>query len=134
MSIIIRVKSELLSLLRSVPSGRVTTTEALGYRIGVSPPLVQSLLAHLTEEERDYVPWHRVVAKGGAIGRGPNRDRQFALLIREGVHVSPAGIIHDLTRYLAGDPYSSTPEPADSAGPEKETAGQLSRSRGMKHY
>ena len=39
-----------------------------------------------------------MVAKGGAIGRGPHRDAQFARLVREGVPVSPAGIVQDMAR------------------------------------
>ena len=72
----------------------------LALKLGVPPPLVATMLSQLTEDEREIVPWHRVVAKGGAIGRGPHRERQFARLIQEGIVVSPAGIVQDLARVM----------------------------------
>ena len=89
------VKSDLLKLLRTIPLGRVASPECLAGELGVSAPLVITMLAQLNEDERELVPWHRVVAKSGAIGRGPHRDQQFARLVREGVMVSPAGIVQD---------------------------------------
>ena len=77
-------RADLLTLVRAVPIGRVTTFDVLAQKIGEPLALVQSLIAHLSEDEREFVPWHRVVAKGGAIGRGPHRDQQFARLVREG--------------------------------------------------
>lgn len=92
------VKLSLLQALKAVPPGRVTTFEALGTSLGAAPRLIVSLLDGLSEDERQIVPWHRVVAKGGAIGRGPHREAQFARLVREGVMMSPAGIVQDLAR------------------------------------
>lgn len=88
----------LLDLVRQVPVGRVVTIDQLARHFDLLSPLVTTLLAQLTEDERQSVPWHRVVAKGGAIGRGPHRDRQFAALLREGVLVSPAGVVQDMAR------------------------------------
>ena len=62
-----RPKAELLSLLRKVPVGYVTTAEGLAAEIAVAAPLVVTILAQLSEDERDFTPWHRVVAKGGGI-------------------------------------------------------------------
>lgn len=81
-----------------MPVGRVTTYDALAGALESTPVLVQSTLARLTDDERDTHPWHRAVAKGGAIGRGPLRETQFARLVREGVAVSPAGIVQDMDR------------------------------------
>src|SRR5262245_49706948 len=97
---VVRPKADLLALLRKVPLGYVTTAEGLAAEIGVPAPLVVTMLAQLDEDERDLVPWHRVVARGGGIGRGPHRDQQFARLVREGVTVSPAGIVQDLARHM----------------------------------
>lgn len=124
-------KADLLTLVRNIPTGRVATYDALAEKLGEPPALIQSRLAHLSEDEREIVPWHRVVAKGGAIGRGAHRDQQFARLVREGVTVLPAGIVHDMPRFrVNADTLSSDriapPEPLP------EPTGPLSRSRGMK--
>ena len=120
-------RAELLTLIRKIPAGRVTTDETLADKIGVPPPLVGTLLGHLSGEERDLVPWHRIVAKGGAIGRGPHRDQQFARLIREGILVSPAGAVQDLARVMM---VSFDEPPVRPEGPAKPGG----RSRGMKSH
>ena len=126
-------KSKLLANLRKVSAGRVVTYEALGQALSISPRHVETLLGNLSEDEREMVPWHRAVAKGGAIGRGPNRDQQFAKLVREGVAVSPAGIVQDMARVTIKDlsalPPSVTKRPDAAPSP---APASLSRSRGMK--
>ena len=97
---VLPAKAELLKLLRDIPVGRVASPELLASELQVPSPLVMTLMAQLSEDERDIAPWHRVVARGGAIGRGLHRDEQFARLVREGVLVSPAGIVQDLARHM----------------------------------
>jgi methylated-DNA-protein-cysteine methyltransferase related protein len=125
-----RSKADLLALLRKIPLRYVTTAESLATEIGVPAPLVVTMLAQLNEDERDLAPWHRVVAKGGAIGWGPRRDQHFARLVREGVTVSPAGIVQDLERHMlvALDDASLT-KAADTPPQAPKPGG---RSRGMK--
>lgn len=129
-----QAKPKLLTLLRRVPSGRVTTPDILADEIGIPPPVVHAMLTRLTEEERDLVPWHRVIAKGGAIGRGPHRDQQFARLVREGLPVSPAGIVQDLARVLTTT--FDTPPLDRQQLPDvpPEPPKPQSRSRGMKSH
>ncbi len=126
----------LLSLLRKIPLGFVTSPESLAAEIGVPAPRRVAMLTRLTEDERDLVSWHRVVARGGGIGRGPHRDQQFARLVREGVTVSPAGIVQDLARHMLTslDDVSLTKAaqyatPADALPQAAKPGG---RSRGMK--
>ena len=124
-------RADLLTLVRAVPTGRVTTFDALAEKLGEPPALVQARLARLSEDEREIVPWHRVVAKGGAIGRGPHRDQQFARLVREGVQVLPAGIVHDMPRFLVNfDALSQDGRKQPETPPQ--TSQPPSRSRGMK--
>jgi methylated-DNA-protein-cysteine methyltransferase-like protein len=123
-----------MQLLQRVPSGRVTTVEALAENLGEPAALVRSRLSQLTEDERDLVPWHRVVAKGGAIGRGPHRDQQFARLAREGVLVSPAGIVHDLPRFAVTTFSGALENNAAASGKPTVAPAMLSRSRGMKSH
>ncbi|MET0639632.1 MAG: MGMT family protein [Hyphomicrobium sp.] len=124
----IHPKAELLALVRKIPLGRVASVEAIAEAVGAPVAVVQTLLSQLDEDDRDVVPWHRVVKKGGAIGRGPHRDQQFARLVREGVAVSPAGIVQDLARQMLFA--------LDDASLEQETAVEKpqasGRSRGMK--
>jgi methylated-DNA-protein-cysteine methyltransferase-like protein len=93
-----RVKSELLAALAEIPRGRVATVDLIADRLAVPAAFVAKLMATLTEDERETVPWHRVVAKGGAIGWGAQREAQFARLLREGIPVAPAGIVQDMAR------------------------------------
>jgi methylated-DNA-protein-cysteine methyltransferase related protein len=126
----LRSKVDLLALLRKIPPGYVTTAESIAAEIGAPAPLVVTMLAQLDEDERDLVPWHRVVAKGGAIGWGPRRDQHFASLVREGVTVSPAGIVQDLDRHmLTSLDDTSLTKAADALPQAPKPAG---RSRGMK--
>lgn len=131
-----RIKGDVLTLVRAIPKGRVATFDAIGKHLDVMPRHVAYILTKLTEPEREIVPWHRIVAKGGAIGCGSQRDQQFALLVREGVVVSPAGIVQDLARFavaefpppVAGVPANGVTE-LQVAAP---VANPGSRSRGMK--
>ena len=128
-----RIKPELLTLLRNVPVGSVVTVDCLAVCLKVIPTVVATLLANLTIEERAVAPWHRVIAKGGAIGRGPHRDEQFARLVREGVPVAPAGIVQDMARVAVTD------IDPDAAARTKRfntalPAAPPSRSRGMKDH
>jgi methylated-DNA-protein-cysteine methyltransferase-like protein len=125
-------RSELLVLVRSIARGRVTTAEILANETGIPPPVVAVMLQRLSDDEREIVPWHRVVGKGGAIGRGPHRDQQFALLVREGVPVSPAGIVQDMPRFVVKsfDASAAAREAPDNATAQTPRPG--GRSRGMK--
>ena len=127
-----RSKAELLELVRKIPIGRVTTAESLAREIGIAAPLAVIMLSQLTEDERDLVPWHRVVQKGGGIGRGPHRDQQFARLVREGVTVSPAGIVQDLARHLLLQLDEATIKSAARVEPPPPEGRPAGRSRGMK--
>ena len=124
----IHPKAELLALVRKIPLGRVASVEAIAEAVGAPVAVVQTVLSQLDEDDRDVVPWHRVVAKGGAIGRGPHRDQQFARLVREGVTVSPAGIVQDLARQMLSALDDASLE--QEAAVERPEAG--GRSRGMK--
>ena len=116
-------------MIAVVPAGRVVGMDVLAQRLAVLPTVVATLISGLTEEERDRVPWHRVVAKGGAIGRGPHRDTHFACLVREGVPVSPAGIVQDMERVAVTELVASSRSERTDAAPAPPP---LSRSRGVK--
>lgn len=121
-------RRRLLEVLRNVPAGRVMTFETLAGHLSVSQAEVTSHLSRLSEDERQAVPWHRIVASGGAIGRGPWRERQFALLIREGTPVSPAGVVQDMASRTVTNLDAPSAKPI-AASPSEAPP---SRSRGMK--
>lgn len=120
-------RRRLLDALKTIPAGCVVTLDTLAGHLAISKAEVATLVSNLTEDERQSAPWHRIVAKGGAIGRGPWRERQFELLAREGVLLSPAGIVQDLPARAVVD-LSDPPRPP---APQAHSA-PLNRSRGMK--
>ncbi len=122
-----QIKQTILAQVSRIPAGRVATFAAIGRELKISPRLVATTLATLTAGERATVPWHRVVADGGAIGRHKFRDAQIERLVAEGIAVSPAGIVDGFAERLmsaAGSHATVAAQPAPSP------AG--SRSRGMK--
>jgi methylated-DNA-protein-cysteine methyltransferase-like protein len=127
-------RAELLMLVRKIPLGRLASADALAANLDVPPPLVLTILSQLTDDERDLVPWHRVVARGGAIGRGPHRDQQFARLMREGVMVSPAGIVQDLPHVMTFTFDGPTVGNQGCADTLPQPAKPGGRSRGMKSH
>lgn len=122
-----RLKAEILKVLMRVPAGRVVTHATLGDRWNVPPRYIAQVIAALSDKERQGVPWHRVVAPGGAIGRHALRDEQIARLEAEGVPVAPVGIVHELGERAIQDLDNPGPALAPRAG-----SGAPGRSRGMK--
>ncbi|MGQ0457550.1 MAG: MGMT family protein [Hyphomicrobium sp.] len=136
-----KLKRDLIALARAIPQGRVATHDDLAAHLKIPQPLLMTLLSNLTDDERDMAPWRRVVAKGGAIGRGPHRDAHFAELVREGVAVSPAGIVQDMARVriaaaALADMASGAKHREAGLAPDgpaaAASAAPASRSRGMK--
>lgn len=126
-----RMRAEMLTLVRAIPLGSVATVDLIATALGVIPTVVTTVLGGLSEDERQMLAWYRVVAKGGAIGRGPHRDEQFAKLVREGVPVSPAGIVQDMGRVAVTTLDPMAPQVSRGAAAPVQPA-PLSRSRGMK--
>lgn len=121
----------LMAALSRVPSGRVTTYAALAAHVKIPERLVETMLAQLTGDEREQLPWYRAVANGGAIGWGSRRDAKFGRLVREGISVSPAGIVQDMARVALLDLSEGALAAAarEASAPPKPVG---SRSRGMK--
>ena len=118
--------SRYLALIERVPHGRVVGHSLLAHELDIAVRHVMALVLQLEPAERDRVPWHRVVADGGAIGRHPHRDAQIAKLREEGVLVAPVGIVQG----LAERRISSFEDVV--ALPASDTPTRPSRSRGMK--
>ena len=89
---VVRFKPRVLAVVAAIPEGRVTTYGIIGRHLHVTARQVAFVLARLTDEESERLPWFRVVAakgvvsstKLGAVGR-----RQIQRLRAEGVSVTP---------------------------------------------
>lgn len=130
-----RLMVDLLAAVAAIPPGRVASVDLIAESIGVPPTVIARLLAGLTDDERQNVPWHRVVAKGGAIGFGPHREAQFARLVREGVPVSPAAIVQDMAHVaVTGIAVRNPGAPNDPGAPAAQppSAAASSPWRGMR--
>lgn len=125
------IKTGLVKLMGSVPPGRVTTFDCLAAELGASPRVIMGLIDTLSEDERQFLPWHRIVAKGGALRRHAHRDAQFASLIAEGIAVSAAGIVQDMARVTVMT-FDGEPAGRERAAASLAPPATGSRSRGMK--
>ena len=123
-----RIKDGVLAAAAKVPLGRVVTHGLIARDLKVAPRHVAYILATLDDAERATVPWHRVVAEGGAIGRHKRRDDQMARLISEGVPVAPAGMVEDMAVRAITD----LAVPIAAIVPAQQSDGARGRSRGMK--
>jgi methylated-DNA-protein-cysteine methyltransferase-like protein len=90
------------AVVASVPPGRVTTygdvAQALGSR-RVARQVGYALAA--LPDDRDDVPWHRVVNARGRLSlrhHGATSDGQLLLLKAEGIDIDPEGRIVDFAR------------------------------------
>ena len=91
-----RIRAEVLAVIWRIPAGRVATHKQIGAHLKIMPRHVATLLATLDAAECESVPWWRVVADGGAIGRHQRRDDQMQRLRADGIIVAPVGIVQDL--------------------------------------
>ena len=82
------IKRDVLKIVAAIPKGNVVTHAAIGEFMTVMPRHVAYILSRLEDEELERVPWHRVVGKGGKLGkerRAPSGETQRELLEAEGV-------------------------------------------------
>jgi methylated-DNA-protein-cysteine methyltransferase related protein len=117
---------DLGQLVGRIPVGRLITFGALSARFKTSPRHISTALYALADDAEGALPWHRVVADGGAVGRHPRREEQIRRLQADGVAVSQGGFVQDFARFVILD--IAGPMPAPIAVP----ATPFSRSRGMK--
>jgi methylated-DNA-protein-cysteine methyltransferase related protein len=124
----VRIKADVLALVGRIPQGRVATHKQIGMHLNVMPRHVAYILATLDDQDRNRVPWWRVVADGGAVGRHLRRDEQMSRLRADTVVLSPVGIVQDLNERWIAD------MDALVAGrvPPIIAAERPSRSRGMR--
>ncbi len=99
-----RMNADVLAVVRSIPAGRLTTVEAISTFLGVPVRHVTFLLARRFDADRESVPWHRVLAHRGALGRvlyNAAGRSQADLLADDGVTVGDRGRVAEFNaRYF----------------------------------
>lgn len=97
-----RIRRDVLAITAAIPAGRVVTHAAIGAHLDVVPRHVAYILAMLTAEEKDALPWHRVVGADGAVRTPrPGATSQASLLLADGVSLGPDGRVSDLALRVA---------------------------------
>ena len=83
-----RFTRRVLSVLRRVPVGRVTTYGAVA-RLAGKPRAARAVGNIMRDAKQPGLPYHRVIAAGGRLGGyGGNTALKRALLVAEGLVVS----------------------------------------------
>ncbi len=93
-----RLKSRVWAVVTAIPEGRVTTYGAIGKHLRVTARQVAFILARLTAEESEQLPWFRVVAALGivsSIKRAAVGRKQMERLRAEGVVITRGNKIED---------------------------------------
>jgi methylated-DNA-protein-cysteine methyltransferase-like protein len=93
-----RFKSRVLAVVAAIPEGRVTTYGTIARHLRLTPRQVAFILARLTVEESQRLPWFRVVAAKGVISStklGSVGRKQIERLRAEGIAVTPRNKVRD---------------------------------------
>src|SRR5262249_9227657 len=89
-----RLKSRVLAIVVAIPEGRVTTYGAIGKYLHTAGRQVGFVLANLTVEESDRLPWFRVVAANGIV----STSKVVAAAAHSGI---PCASVYHAARYRA---------------------------------
>lgn len=95
---IARLKSRVLAVVAAIPEGHVTTYGTIARYLKVTARQVAFVLARLTPQESEGLPWYRVVAAEGVVSstkRGAVGKRQIERLRAEGVLVTMSNKVVD---------------------------------------
>jgi methylated-DNA-protein-cysteine methyltransferase-like protein len=89
-----KIRSDVLGAAASVPPGRVTTYALIGDHLEVMARHVSYILATLTDEEQERIPWHRVTGVGGKISTtNASRHRVQVQRLKAEGHAIRAGAV-----------------------------------------
>ena len=94
----VRFRAQTLAVIAAIPEGRVTTYGTIGRHLHATPRQVARILATLTAEESERLPWFRVVAANGVVSStklGAVGRRQIERLRAEGIAVTPPNKVED---------------------------------------
>ena len=92
----VRIKYDILQIVRAIPKGQVTTYKAISAHLDVMSRHVAYILTMLSDEEKLALPWYRVVGDKGKLG-SPKKDGfgrfQADLLVNEGIEISRGKVV-----------------------------------------
>jgi methylated-DNA-protein-cysteine methyltransferase-like protein len=94
----LHIKKKVVAVVAAIPEGRVTTYGAIGRRLKITARQVAFVLARLTDEESEGLPWFRVVAAKGVVSStklGAVGQKQIERLRAEGLSVSARNKVED---------------------------------------
>lgn len=94
----VQIKSRVMAVVAAIPEGRVTTYGTIAKHLHITARQVAFVLANLTIEESDRLPWFRVVAANGVVSSmklGAVGRRQIQRLRAEGVAVTARSKVED---------------------------------------
>jgi methylated-DNA-protein-cysteine methyltransferase related protein len=117
------IKRAVLWAARSIPEGKVSTAADIGRAFNIPARHAAYILSQLRPEEREVVPVHRVVPKGGAFPKPDKRTNMhrsaIALLAREGIEFDARGRIvgFSVRRIIWPDGWAATIWAEESDGP-----------------
>jgi methylated-DNA-protein-cysteine methyltransferase-like protein len=87
-----------VAVVAAIPEGRVTTYGAIARHLRAGARQVAHVLATLTADESERLPWFRVVAANGVVSTtklGAVGRRQIQRLRAESVAVTPGNKVED---------------------------------------
>lgn len=130
-----RIKRDVLTIIATVPPGRVVTFKDIGQWLDVAPRHVAYILSRLDAGQASGIPWHRAVPEIGVIDvarRDANGMRHSDALQAEGVTVATDGRILDLGRKViavADLPHGLPPQTRPADAPVAPAKGPGKRPR-----
>lgn len=87
----IRIKADVLKIVAAIPPSHITTFRSIGEHLDVMPRHVAYILTMLSPEEKNRMPWFRVVSDNATMGVpkiAANGKSQATLLCEEGILIS----------------------------------------------
>lgn len=82
------MRKALFAEVRRIPVGRVAEQALIAQALNIPVRHAAFLLARITDDEAEFIPWHRVVPRGGDFGvpgkRSLRVERQIERLVAEG--------------------------------------------------
>jgi methylated-DNA-protein-cysteine methyltransferase related protein len=97
-----RIKRDALTIVESIPEGRLVTYRSIGNHLDVVPRHIAYILGCLEPAEYSLFPWFRVVPDHGLLGKEKVNNfgiSQRRLLADEGISISSSGEIGDFGKF-----------------------------------
>ncbi len=124
-----RIRRDVLSIIASVPAGRLVSFKDVAAHLDIQPRQVAYLLAMLDDGDKARLPWFRAIPDDGVLATPKSNSfgiSQAELLRLEGIEVMPDGRILQLAQRMMsvatldhGVPLQTRPPDAPAARSRK---------------